>query len=67
MLHDAANQMVVSRIFTVDGDRFVLSAVSKGRFIPPNLLDPVLDKIEQLMADWTTAPVRPGEDLAVGH
>ncbi|MEZ4468480.1 MAG: hypothetical protein R3F43_29600 [bacterium] len=67
MLHDAANQMIVSRIFTVDGDRFVLTAVSKGRFIPPNLLDPVLDKIEQLMADWTTAPVRPSEAIAVGH
>jgi hypothetical protein len=59
LVHDAANQSVLHRIFVVDGHRFLLTAVSKGRFVPPNLLDPALDRIEQLMADWTVTQERP--------
>lgn len=64
-VHDTENQIVVTRIFEVDGERFLLSAVSKGRFVQPNVLDPALEKIERLMEDWAAAQLLPaGADSA---
>lgn len=59
LVHDNANQVMLSRLFNVDRQRYVLTAVTKGRFVPPNLLDPALDRVEQLMADWTVTQERP--------
>lgn len=61
MVHDTENQVIVTRIFEVDGARFLLTAVSKGRFIQPNVLDPALEKIETLMEDWAAAQVLPAD------
>lgn len=58
-VHDTENQIIVTRIFEVDGERFLLTAVSKGRFVQPNVLDPALSKIETLMEDWAAAQLLP--------
>jgi hypothetical protein len=58
VIHDAANQIAVSRIFTVDGACYLLTAVTSGREVPPTVLDPVLEKIESLMGDWTMTSSR---------
>ncbi len=58
VIHDEANQTAVSRIFILDGSWYLLTAVATGRELPPTVLDPVLDKIESLMSDWTTTPDR---------
>lgn len=58
-LLDTENQMVVTRVFEVDGEHFLLTAVSKGRMVPPNVLDPALSKVETLMEDWAAAQLLP--------
>ncbi len=54
VLHDEAQRVAVSRLFTVDGGRFLLTAVSAGRPLSPQALDPVLRHVQRLMGDWTT-------------
>ena len=55
VIHDEARRSAVSRVFSVDGERFLLTAVSAGRALTPTALDPVLRQIERLMGDWTTS------------
>lgn len=50
VVHDAANQMIVHRLFTACGTRFLLTAVSHGRSLSPEILDPALGKLERLLA-----------------
>lgn len=57
VVHATANQSAVTRICEVDAALFVLTAVAKGRFVAPTVLDPALEKIQRLMADWTAAQV----------
>lgn len=58
-VHDTENQVIVTRIFEMDAKRYLLTAVSKGRFVQPNVLDPALPKIETLMEDWAAAQLLP--------
>jgi hypothetical protein len=58
LIHDAANQVAISRLFAVDDDRYLLTAVTAGQHVTPTALDPVLEKIEALMSDWTISPRR---------
>ena len=46
---DATHQSVMHRIFSVQGERYVLSAVTKGAPLSPNALDTALDKIEHAL------------------
>ncbi|TPV93004.1 MAG: hypothetical protein B7733_22850 [Myxococcales bacterium FL481] len=47
---DTNNQTVMHRMFTVAGERYLLSATSKSRSLAPLALDAALDKIEPLMS-----------------
>lgn len=53
VIHDEAQRTAISRVFSVDGERFLLTAVAAGRSLAPTALDPVLRHIERLMDDWT--------------
>jgi hypothetical protein len=50
VVHDAANQTSLHRLFTSCGNRFVLTAVSRGRSLSPEVLDPALGKLERILA-----------------
>jgi len=50
MVHDAANQTIVHRLFTAGGTRFLLTAVGHARALSPEILDPALSKLERLLA-----------------
>jgi len=50
VVHDAANQTIVHRLFSSAGTRFLLTAVSRGRSLPPESLDPALSKLERLLS-----------------
>lgn len=49
VVHDASNQTILHRLFTSGGTRFLLSAVSRGRSLEPEALDPALGKLEQML------------------
>ena len=55
VMHDESNRMVVFRIFSVDGARFVLTAAARGRPLLPNTLDPIVGKLEIVLARRTFA------------
>lgn len=55
VMHDESNRMVVFRIFTVDGARFVITAAARGRPLLPNALDPIVGKLETVLARRTFA------------
>lgn len=50
VLKDESHQTILHRVFEVEQERFVLTAVSKGRYLPPDGLDPALSKIGQLLS-----------------
>lgn len=50
-LRDEDNRVVLHRIFHVGPERYVLTAVNKGVFLPPDVLDPTLVQIERLLAE----------------
>lgn len=54
LVHDERSRLSISRLFTVDGQRFLLTAVSSGAHLSPTILDPALEHVEQLMHDWTS-------------
>lgn len=50
VLHDESNRTVACRIFGVDGSRFVLTAATRGRLLSPDVLDPLVGKLETVLA-----------------
>lgn len=50
VVHDAANQTLLHRLFTSSGNRFLLTAVTRGRTLSPEVLDPALGKLERILA-----------------
>jgi hypothetical protein len=50
VLRDEDNRIVLHRLFRVGEERYVLTAVSKGLFLPPDVLDPSLVQIERILA-----------------
>lgn len=50
VVHDAANQTILHRLFTSAGNQFLLTAVSRGRSLAPEALDPALAKLERMLA-----------------
>lgn len=50
VLRDEDNRVVLHRLFRVGDERYVLTAVTKGLFLPPDVLDPSLVQIERLLA-----------------
>lgn len=50
VVHDAANQTILHRLFASSGSRFLLTATSRARSLDPAALDPALDKLERLLA-----------------
>jgi hypothetical protein len=49
VMHDEANKNTVHRIFNVAGVRYMLTAVTRGRYITPEALDPVLAKLGRVL------------------
>ncbi len=50
IVHDEANQQLLSRLFTVADQRLLLTAVATGADLSPTALDPTLGKIEAVLA-----------------
>lgn len=50
VVHDAANQTILHRLFSSGGSRFLLTAVGRGRTLPAETLDPALGKLERILA-----------------
>lgn len=50
VLHDESNRSVAYRIFGVSGSRFVLTAATRGRALSPDVLDPLVGKLETVLA-----------------
>jgi hypothetical protein len=49
VLRDADNRIALHRMFNVEGQRYVLTAVSSGSFLPADILDPTLSRIERTL------------------
>jgi len=49
LLRDAANQRILHRIFAVEGNRYLVTAVSKGGEISTDALDPALAALEDIL------------------
>jgi hypothetical protein len=54
VFRDQANQVVVHRVFSVDSERYVLTAVATGKSMAPDILDPTLKTVERIIdrARW---------------
>ncbi len=50
LLRDASNQRILHRIFSVDGDRYLVTAVSKGGTLTTDALDPALAALEDILS-----------------
>lgn len=50
VLRDGDGQSVVHRIFTVDGARYLLTAVARGTSLAPDSLDPALGAVEATLS-----------------
>jgi len=50
LLRDASNQRILHRIFTVNDDRFLVTAVAKGSEISTDALDPALTALEEVLS-----------------
>lgn len=50
VVHDESNQMILHRLFLVGGVQFLLTAVSRGKDVAPNALDPALSKLEHALS-----------------
>jgi hypothetical protein len=55
VFRDDTNQSFVHRIFRIGSDRFVLSASAHGLFLPPEVLDPAITKLERVLGDFVSA------------
>lgn len=53
--HDESNRMVIHRIFGVDKSRFLLTAAARGKALTPSVLDPIVGKLEAVLARRTFA------------
>ncbi len=49
VLQDEANQHTVHRIFSVAGVRYMLTAVTRGKYLSPEALDPALAKLGRVL------------------
>ena len=49
LLRDSSNQRILHRIFSVNGERFLVTAVSKGNEISTDALDPALAALEDVL------------------
>lgn len=49
-IHDESNKITLCRIFQVNGQRLLLTAVSTGMEISPTALDPALAKVDSVLA-----------------
>jgi len=49
LVRDASNQRILHRIFSVNDDRFLVTAVSKGAEISTDALDPALAALEDIL------------------
>lgn len=56
IVHDSANRMTLSRLFTVDRQRFTLTAEATGTQIGPTTLDPALGSIAAALHVGRDAP-----------
>ncbi|TNE51692.1 MAG: hypothetical protein EP343_03160 [Deltaproteobacteria bacterium] len=56
VLRDDDNQIVIHRVFRVQQERYVLTAVNKGTLLTPDALDPAVTPIEQALnrPTWST-------------
>ena len=50
LVRDTANQLILHRIFTAAGERFLLTGVSKGTEVSTNALDPALAALEDVLS-----------------
>lgn len=50
LVRDGSNQLILHRIFSAAGERFLLTGVSKGSEVPTTALDPVLTALEDVLA-----------------
>jgi hypothetical protein len=53
MLRDTENQVALHRLFKVEGQRYVLSAVASGGLLTPDILDPTIARIERVLTKRT--------------
>ncbi len=51
VLRDSDNGLSVHRFFRVEDRRYVLTAITSGSFMSPDVLDPTLARIERVMTD----------------
>ena len=49
LIRDASNQRILHRIFTVNNERFLVTAVAKGNEIATDALDPALPALEEML------------------
>ncbi len=49
VLRDSDNRISLHRLFKVDGQRYVITAITSGSFLPPDVLDPALARIERVL------------------
>ncbi|MGH1341652.1 MAG: hypothetical protein ACRBN8_08890 [Nannocystales bacterium] len=49
LLRDASNQRILHRIFSVDGERYLVTAVSRGGTLTTDALDPALAALEDIL------------------
>jgi hypothetical protein len=49
VMRDAENHIAVHRMFKVEGQRYVLTAITSGSFLSPDTLDPTLARIERVL------------------
>jgi hypothetical protein len=55
VLRDSDNQIALHRLFKVEGQRYVLTAIASGGLLPPDILDPVLARIERALVGKSSA------------
>ena len=51
VLRDADNQVAIHRLFKVEGQRYVLTAIASGSFLSSDVLDPTLPRIERVLTN----------------
>lgn len=50
VLRDSENQVALHRLFKVEGQRYVLTAVASGGLLTPDILDPTIARIERVLS-----------------
>ncbi len=61
ILSDQQEQILMNRILKIDGEQYLLMALSQGRLVWPGMLDPVAPIVEEILSkdDWkVTLPPR---------